>query len=93
MNKPDQVIVTADQNPAFFEVLKDKKPGDKGECELQYSVKEVGTESAVLTAEAWVPEGYEVAEGEETGPEVPQNNPGDAMMTPTASLVRKKAKG
>lgn len=91
MQNPDSVIVTADQNPAFFGVLRELPIGAEGTVTLHYRKKEQSAESAVLTADAYVPEGYEIDKEATDSP--PQTvGIGESMMTPTAMQVRKKGK-
>lgn len=91
MNTPDTVTVSSDQNPVFWEVLRNMKPGDKGKVELQYTVKDNSrAEGCDLAVDAYVPEGYEVAEPGDDKPTAGSVAPGDAMMTPAAMAVRKK---
>lgn len=89
MTKPDVLHVTFDQNPSVEEVVRDKKPGDKLKLELHVTLKQAGAESADFTVEAVVPEGYEVAEDAEE-PQTGAVSASDAMMTPTAMMVRKQ---
>lgn len=90
MQNPDTVIVSADQNPAFFQELLKCGTGEKGKAELRYTKKEQGADSAVLTVEAWVPEGYEVDESSSESA-APSVAPGDGVMTPTAMAVKQKS--
>ncbi len=86
---PDQIRITKDQNPAVFEYLRDKKPGDKCEFELHATLKATDQEGADMIVEALVPDGYEVAdEGEE--PDAPQMTGNPDGMTPTAMMVKRK---
>lgn len=91
MNASDKVIITADQSPQFFEELKKCQLGGEGTAELRFIKDEQGAESAVLSVKAWVPEGYEVADDEDVQPTAPAVSAGDAVMTPTSMMVRKKA--
>lgn len=91
MNASDKVIITADQSPQFFEELKKCQLGGEGKAELRFIKDEQGAESAVLSVKAWVPEGYEVADDDEdVQPTTPAVSAGDAVMTPTSMMVRKK---
>lgn len=87
MTQPDQLRISRDQNPAFFEYLADKKTGDPLKVEVQGTLKDVDAESGTITVEAVVPEGFEVDDSEAIPPV------GDSEMTPTAIMVRRKANG
>jgi hypothetical protein len=91
MNAPDQIRVTADQNPALIEALQNAAIGDKGVAELHFTLKARDGEGVDLIVEAVVPEGYEIAKEEKPGAMGGMMSP-DAMMTPTAMQVRKMAK-
>lgn len=88
MTRPDEFRVTFEQNPAMKEALRDASPGTKIEVELHATVKSMDAEGVVLTAEAVVPEGWEIDEEGEKEPAMPA--PPESMMTPTAMLVRRK---
>lgn len=91
MQKPDVLRVTFDQNPSMVEALADVKPGDKGKCEVHYTLKDKDAEGANFIIEAVVPEGYEIADDDEEEHQTPTPT-SDAMMTPSSMLVRKLKK-
>lgn len=88
MQKPDQLRVTFDQNPAMSEATANAKPGDKVVLEVHCTLKAKDAEGVDLTIEAAVPEGYEV---DPDKPETGMSMGMDSVMTPTAMMVRKKA--
>lgn len=97
MNKPDELRVTFDQNPAAKEYFRDKKPGDQ--CRLEpdseFTVKAIDDQGVDLIVEAFIPEGYERADdGDENSKQnLPAGGPmnTEPNMTPAAMMVRKRA--
>ena len=88
-NTPDKVNISFDQNPACAEAFRNAKSGDKGTMGFQYTYESGDQTGCILSVEAFVPEGYEVAKDAETHQMNPMSTGGDSM-TATAMLVRKK---
>lgn len=101
MDKPDELKVSFDQNPAMQEYLADKQPGDRCEGEIQLTLKSQDTKGAVFTVEAIIPDGYEKAPDSEETNEPPAGPPisgpiagsmsTGAIPTATAMMVQKRA--
>jgi hypothetical protein len=88
MNKPDEVRLSFDQNPALSEATQSMALGDKLKLEMHSTLKDRDAEGIVLTVEAAVPEGYEVdEESEDAGAISPSMT--EPNMTPTAMMVKK----
>lgn len=90
--KPDTAIITFKNNPAVQEAMQSMRPGEKGKCEVRYTLKSIGADSAEVIIEAWVPEGYEVSDqADEMNLPAGQTMEEEGGMTPAAMLVRKKS--
>lgn len=95
VNRPDELRISFDQNPAAKEYFQDKKPGDpcKLEPDSKFTVKAIDPEGVDLIVEAFIPEGYEQADDsdEHATQNLPAGSPmsNEPNMTPAAMMVRK----
>lgn len=99
MESQSTLTISFKQNPAVAEAVSGKQIGDKLELECHATIKEMSGDGIVLSIDAVVPDGYEVAEPDEaermSPPAMPIASPGmgagdETIPSAIASMVQRK---
>jgi hypothetical protein len=99
METQTKLSISFKQNPAVGEACQGKQVGDAFEGDLKATIAELSNEGVVLNLEAVVPDGYEVAPGDDadtvSSPAVPAGAIGvgagdQTIPSAIASMVQRK---
>ena len=99
MESQTKLVISFKQNPAVAEASQGLGVGDAFEGEFKATIAEINGDGIVLNLEAVVPDGYEVADPEDTAhiasPTVPAGSIGlgagdETIPSAIASMVRRK---